>query len=38
MIEILVVRVVFHDNNKYYLPVFLCECLNKSWKILNVIL
>ena len=25
----LVIRAVFHENNKYYLPVFLDECLYK---------
>ena len=35
MIEIptmtIVVRAVFHENNKYYLQVFLDECLYKLW-------
>ena len=35
MIEIpsmtLVVRAVFHENNKYYPQVFLDECLYKLW-------
>ena len=26
---IIVVRAVFHENNKYYQQVFLDECLNK---------
>ena len=26
---IIVVRAVFYENNKYYLQVFLDECLNK---------
>ena len=26
---IIVVRAVFYENNKYYLQVFLNECLNK---------
>ena len=28
---IIVVRAVFHGNNKYYLQVFLDECLYKLW-------
>ena len=30
---IIVVRAVFHENNKYYPQVFLNECLYKLWKI-----
>ena len=28
---IIVVRAVFHENNKYYPQVFLDECLYKLW-------
>ena len=28
---IIVVRAVFHENNKYYSQVFLDECLYKLW-------
>ena len=28
----IVVRAVFHQNNKYYPKVFLDECLYKIWK------
>ena len=28
---IIVVRVIFHENNKYYPRVFLDECLYKLW-------
>ena len=28
---IVVVRAVFHENNKYYPQVFLNECLSKLW-------
>ena len=28
---IIVVRAVFHGNNKYYLQIFLDECLYKLW-------
>ena len=27
----IVLRAVFHENNKYYLQVFLDECLYKLW-------
>ena len=30
-IIIIVVRAVFHENNKYYRKVFLDECLFKLW-------
>ena len=28
---IIVVRAIFHENNKYYPRVFLDECLYKLW-------
>ena len=28
---VIVVKVVFHENNKYYPQVFLDECLYKTW-------
>ena len=28
---IIVVRAVFHENNKYYSQIFLDECLYKLW-------
>ena len=31
--SIIVVRAVFHENDKYYPQVFLDECLYELWKI-----
>ena len=33
---IIAVRTVFHDNNKYYPPFFLDECLYKLWIMNNI--